>query len=137
MAAATSAPVERPMLLTQLPSSRNTVWSAIAAQQLGVPATAIEGAVAARSISSRKDERVAAEKVYGKLAGLAGKALDMADLEKALLAGKIVGLGVLGFGQMLVIAGAGLAAAAATGALDVTGDVVSAAALAVAWFVLG
>jgi ABC-2 type transport system permease protein len=54
-----------------------------------------------------------------------------------LLAGKIVGLGVLGFGQMLVIAAAGLAAATATGALDVNGDVVVAAALAVGWFVLG
>jgi 6-phosphogluconate dehydrogenase len=65
------------------------VWSAIAAQQLGVPATAIEGAVAARSISSRKDERVAAEAVYGKVAS--GKAsVTLADLEKALLAGKIV-----------------------------------------------
>ena len=65
------------------------VWSAIAAQQLGVPATAIEGAVAARSISSRKDERVAAEAVYGKRA--AAKAdVTLADLEKALLAGKIV-----------------------------------------------
>ena len=66
------------------------VWSVIAAQQLGVPATAIEGAVAARSISSRKDERVAAEAVYGKPAGLGGKHLDMGDLERALLAGKIV-----------------------------------------------
>ena len=65
-------------------------WSVIAAQQLGVPATAIEGAVAARSISSRKDERVAAEAVYGKPAGLGGKHLDMGDLERALLAGKIV-----------------------------------------------
>jgi 6-phosphogluconate dehydrogenase len=65
-------------------------WSVIAAQQLGVPATAIEGAVAARSISSRKDERVAAEAVYGRPAGLGGKHLDMGDLERALLAGKIV-----------------------------------------------
>lgn len=65
------------------------VWSAIAAQQMGVPATAIEGAVAARSISSRKEERVAAEAIYGKRA--AGKAdVTLADLEKALLAGKIV-----------------------------------------------
>ncbi|GHA14101.1 6-phosphogluconate dehydrogenase, decarboxylating [Devosia pacifica] len=65
------------------------VWSAIAAQTLGVPATAIEGAVAARSISSRKDEREAAEKVYG--ARHAGKAdISLEDLEKALLAGKIV-----------------------------------------------
>jgi ABC-2 type transport system permease protein len=56
---------------------------------------------------------------------------------KDLLAGKIVGLGVLGFGQMLVIAGAGLVAAAATGALEVDSDVLLAAALAVGWFVLG
>ena len=54
-----------------------------------------------------------------------------------LLAGKIAGLGVLGLGQMLVIAGAGLAAATVTGALDVDGDMVGAAALAVTWFVLG
>ena len=66
------------------------IWSAIAAQQLGVPATAIEGAVAARSISSRKDERVAAEAVYGKPVGLGGAHVDLGDLEQALLAGKIV-----------------------------------------------
>ncbi len=64
-------------------------WSAIAAQQLGVPATAIEGAVAARSISSRKEERLAAEIVYGKPVR-ARSALTLADLEQALLAGKIV-----------------------------------------------
>ena len=64
-------------------------WSAIAAQEMGVPATAIEGAVAARSISALKDERVAAEGIYGKRSGSkANVSLD--DLEKALLAGKIV-----------------------------------------------
>jgi 6-phosphogluconate dehydrogenase len=64
-------------------------WSAIAAEELGVPATAIEGAVASRSISALKDERVAAEGIYGKRnAGRANIALE--DLEKALLAGKIV-----------------------------------------------
>jgi 6-phosphogluconate dehydrogenase len=64
-------------------------WTAIAAQQLAVPATAIEGAVAARSISSRKTERVAAEAVYGKPAG--GKVdVSLTELEQALLAGKIV-----------------------------------------------
>ncbi|HEY8596317.1 MAG TPA: NADP-dependent phosphogluconate dehydrogenase [Devosiaceae bacterium] len=63
-------------------------WSAIAAQDMGVPATAIEGAVAARSLSALKDERVAAEKIYGKRsAGAVDISLD--DLEKALLAGKI------------------------------------------------
>jgi 6-phosphogluconate dehydrogenase len=65
------------------------VWSAIAAQQMGVPATAIEGAVAARSISARKDERVAAEVIYGK-PNRARTGVSLADLEKALLAGKIV-----------------------------------------------
>ncbi|WP_297110176.1 NADP-dependent phosphogluconate dehydrogenase [uncultured Devosia sp.] len=65
------------------------VWSAIVAQQMGVPATAIEGAVAARSISSRKAERVAAEGIYGK-PNRAKTDATLADLEKALLAGKIV-----------------------------------------------
>jgi len=64
-------------------------WSAIAAEDLGVPATAIEGAVAARSLSSLKDERMAAEKVYGEMAS--GNArVTLEDLEQALLAGKIV-----------------------------------------------
>lgn len=65
------------------------MWSAVVAQQMGVPATAIEGAVAARSISSRKDERVAAEAIYGK-PNRAKTDVTLEDLEKALLAGKIV-----------------------------------------------
>jgi 6-phosphogluconate dehydrogenase len=65
------------------------VWSAIAAQQMGVPATAIEGAVAARSISARKDERVAAEAIYGK-PNRTKTEVTLAELEQALLAGKIV-----------------------------------------------
>ena len=54
-----------------------------------------------------------------------------------LLAGKIIGLGILGFGQVVAIAGVGLGAAAASGALEVDGDILVAAALAVGWFVLG
>jgi 6-phosphogluconate dehydrogenase len=42
-------------------------WSVIEAQMMGVPATAIEAAVAARSLSSFKDERMAAEAAYGSL----------------------------------------------------------------------
>jgi 6-phosphogluconate dehydrogenase len=77
------------LILDQAGQKGTGVWSAVAAQILGVPATAIEGAVAARSISSRKAERVAAEGVYGKRAS--GKSdVSLADLEKALLAGKIV-----------------------------------------------
>ncbi|HYH89367.1 MAG TPA: ABC transporter permease [Solirubrobacteraceae bacterium] len=54
-----------------------------------------------------------------------------------LLAGKIIGLGILGFGQVVAIAGVGVGAAAASGALEVDGDILVAAALAVGWFVLG
>jgi ABC-2 type transport system permease protein len=54
-----------------------------------------------------------------------------------LLAGKILGLGLLGLGQLLLIAVVGIGLGAAGGALDVNGDVVVAAALALAWFVVG
>ncbi|MFC5586911.1 NADP-dependent phosphogluconate dehydrogenase [Nitratireductor kimnyeongensis] len=76
------------MILDRAGQKGTGVWSAIAAQQLGVPATAIEGAVAARSISSRKQERIAAEALYGKRRGKVDITID--DLEQALLAGKIV-----------------------------------------------
>lgn len=54
-----------------------------------------------------------------------------------LLAGKVLGLGVLGFGQLVLTAILGLAAAGATGALDVDGDVLIAAGLALGWFAVG
>jgi len=63
-------------------------WSAIAAQELGVPATTIEGAVAARSVSALKDERRAAEEIYGK-PDRAKADVTLETLEKALLAGKV------------------------------------------------
>lgn len=67
-------------------------WSAIEAQKLGIPATGIEAAVAARVISSMKDERQAAEKAYGKpkkpSLDVSTDAL-LRDLELALFAGKI------------------------------------------------
>ena len=67
-------------------------WSVIEAQNMGVPATGIEAAVAARSISSMKEEREAAEKVLGLPGGelkVADKAAFIKDLESALLAAKI------------------------------------------------
>lgn len=54
-----------------------------------------------------------------------------------LLAGKVIGLGLLGLGNLLLIAVVGLTAAQATGALDVNGTILGAAGLALAWFVLG
>jgi 6-phosphogluconate dehydrogenase len=68
-------------------------WSAIEAQNMGVPATGIEAAVAARSLSSFKTQRENAEKILGlpgngRIAGVDKDKL-IADLELALLAGKI------------------------------------------------
>lgn len=67
-------------------------WSVIEAQQLGIPATAIEAAVAARVLSSIKQERLVAQEAYGnggstRISG-AGDAF-LRDLELALFAGKI------------------------------------------------
>ena len=68
-------------------------WSAIEAQNMGVPATGIEAAVAARSLSSFKTQRENAEKVLGLPDAEQIKSIDrnqlIADLELALLAGKI------------------------------------------------
>ena len=67
-------------------------WSAIEAQMMGVPATAIEAAVAARSLSALKDERVAAAGLYAQPApsqATTPRADIVAELELALLAGKI------------------------------------------------
>jgi 6-phosphogluconate dehydrogenase len=70
-------------------------WSAIEAQDLGVPATVIEAAVAARVLSSRKAEREAGQALFGAPERRFGDTLgDRAEtlriLESALLAGKIV-----------------------------------------------
>jgi ABC-2 type transport system permease protein len=56
---------------------------------------------------------------------------------RALLAGKVLGLGVLGFAQLLLTAILGLIAAQAAGALEIDGDVIAAVLLAVVWFVVG
>lgn len=64
-------------------------WSAIEAQTLGIPATAIEAAVAARVISAMKDERLAAEQVYGGEGHIVPDGTLVPALELALLAGKI------------------------------------------------
>ncbi len=56
---------------------------------------------------------------------------------KDLLAGKVIGLGLLGLGQLLLVAALGLAAAAVTGALEIDGDLLGAVALSLVWFLLG
>ena len=54
-----------------------------------------------------------------------------------LLAGEIHGLGLLGLAQLLLLALVGIGTAAAAGALEVNRDVLVAALLALAWFVVG
>ncbi len=66
-------------------------WTAIEAQHLGVPATVIEAAVAARNMSARLDTRRAGEDVFGAAPlQLDPDALPISVLENALIAGKIV-----------------------------------------------
>jgi 6-phosphogluconate dehydrogenase len=69
-------------------------WSAMEAQDLGVPATVIEAAVAARGLSAQRDQRLQAAKVFGSPVKKIGDALGdrkaaLHALEQALLAGKI------------------------------------------------
>jgi ABC-2 type transport system permease protein len=54
-----------------------------------------------------------------------------------LLAGKILGLGVLGLAQILLIAVVGVVGALAFDIVDIPGDLVGTAVAVVAWFVLG
>jgi ABC-2 type transport system permease protein len=56
---------------------------------------------------------------------------------KDLLAGKVIGLGLLGLGQLLLIALVGVVFAGVSGVLDVDGALLSAVGLALVWFVLG
>ena len=69
-------------------------WSAMEAQDLGVPATVIEAAVAARGLSAERDLRKAGAKFFGAPSMKLGDALGdrkaaLGVLEQALLAGKI------------------------------------------------
>jgi 6-phosphogluconate dehydrogenase len=67
-------------------------WSVIEAQHLGVPATTLEAAVAARVLSSMKVERTRAEMLYKfgrKKLSPNSKAAFIKQLESALYAGKI------------------------------------------------
>jgi 6-phosphogluconate dehydrogenase len=80
------------MILDKAGQKGTGKWSVIESQQMGIPATAIEAAVAARSLSSMKGEREAAEKIFGLESATypASYGPDLLkDLELALFAGKI------------------------------------------------
>ena len=90
-------------------------WTAIEAQHLGAPATAIEAAVAARNISARIEERAAgADRFHLASRSLPADPQLVDRLQEALLAGKIAcyaqGFGILAaaskeFGWSLPMAG--------------------------------
>ena len=81
------------MILDKAGQKGTGKWSVIEAQNMGVAATAIEAAVAARILSSQKSEREAAEKILGlppvTPAAVSDRKAFLADLENALLAAKI------------------------------------------------
>jgi ABC-2 type transport system permease protein len=56
---------------------------------------------------------------------------------RQLLAGKVIGIGLLGLGQLLLIGLVGVVIGAASGQLDVNGDVAVAVGVVLLWFLLG
>jgi 6-phosphogluconate dehydrogenase len=67
-------------------------WAAIEALDLGIPATTLEGAVAARALSAFKDQRLAADGLYRldiEAPQINDRNAAIDGLERALLAGKI------------------------------------------------
>ena len=93
VAAATDPATGRPMLdvIDDRAGQKGTGrWTAIEAQMLGAPVTAIEAAVAARNLSSRKDERTTGSGIFGAATSRFDRTDGIVDmLEQGLLAGKI------------------------------------------------
>jgi ABC-2 type transport system permease protein len=56
---------------------------------------------------------------------------------RQLLAGKVIGIGLLGLGQLILIGACGVVIGAASGRLDVNGDVAAAVGVVMLWFLLG
>ncbi|MEO1175595.1 MAG: hypothetical protein AAFV87_00325 [Pseudomonadota bacterium] len=66
-------------------------WTAIESQMLGAPVPVIEAAVVARNMSAALDLRLAGSAAFGPRDGtLPGGVLSFADLEQALIAGKVL-----------------------------------------------
>lgn len=66
-------------------------WTVIEAQHLATPIPAIEAAVVARNLSSRRAERAEGEAIFGAAPqSLAAGVVTVAQLEQALMAGKIL-----------------------------------------------
>ena len=92
VAAATDIHSGKPMLdmiLDRAGQKGTGRWTVIEAQHLAATIPAIEAAVMARNLSSRLEERLAGEAVFG-AAPQAGAGVTLAQLEQAMIAGKIL-----------------------------------------------
>ncbi len=65
-------------------------WTVIEAQNLAAPIPVIEAAVTARNVSARRAERALGQALFGPPPRHDGAAVTLADLEQALIAGKIL-----------------------------------------------
>ncbi len=94
VAAATDTATGRPMLdmIVDAAGQKGTGrWTAIEAQHLATPIPAIEAAVVARNLSSRRDERALGEKLFGAAPQPISRGeITLDQLEQALIAGKIL-----------------------------------------------
>ena len=94
VAAATDTHTGQPMLdmiLDRAGQKGTGRWTVIEAQHLAAPVPAIEAAVMARNLSSRLEERLAGQAMFGSAPQpLAAGALTLDELEHAMIAGKIL-----------------------------------------------
>lgn len=93
VAAATDPHSGKPMLdmiLDRAGQKGTGRWTVIEAQHLAATIPAIEAAVMARNLSSRLEERLAGQAVFGAAPQLLQTALTLAQLEQAMIAGKIL-----------------------------------------------
>ncbi len=94
VSAATDPATQKPVLdiiLDRAGQKGTGRWTVIESQQLGSPVPVIEAAVAARNMSAALDTRRDGEALFGKAPiDLADGAIEIDDLESALIAGKII-----------------------------------------------
>ncbi len=93
VAAAVDTDTQGPLLdvITDVAGQKGTGrWTAIEAQHLGTPVPAIEAAVAARNLSSRRDLRAIGQDLFAAAPRALDGVLTLDDLESALIAGKII-----------------------------------------------
>ena len=154
-----------PTLLAVLESAHRQVAGAVALAAVGIDPARAQAALAvppltvatATPTDPRADQRrtiafIATVILYGQILGYgfwvavgvveekASRVVEVllaAIRPRVLLTGKILGIGLLGLAQLLVLAVVAVLAGRLSGALQVTGDAVIAVAVVLGWFLLG